>query len=248
MTISSPNTKAYVSLIIPAFNEEARIVKSLDRILSFLKSEPYSTEVIIVDDGSKDRTGDLVRERYNNHDGVRIYQQSHNLGKGAAVKQGMLLASGEFLFFSDADLSVPIETLPMFLTHLENHFDVTIGTRRKAGAAIEVHQPLYRELLGRTYTTLSNLLLGLRVSDFTCGFKGFRREAARDLFSRQQLKNWSFDVEILYLAQLKGYRILEAPVTWRDNRGTKVRLWRDSITSFLGLLQIRLYDYQGKYQ
>ena len=248
MTISSPNTKAYVSLIIPAFNEEARIVKSLDRILSFLKSEPYSTEVIIVDDGSKDRTGDLVRERYNNHDGVRLYQQSHNLGKGAAVKQGMLLASGEFLFFSDADLSVPIETLPMFLTHLENHFDVTIGTRRKAGAAIEVHQPLYRELLGRTYTTLSNLLLGLRVSDFTCGFKGFRREAARDLFSRQQLKNWSFDVEILYLAQLKGFRILEAPVTWRDNRDTKVRLWRDSITSFLGLLQIRLYDYHGKYQ
>ncbi|MEE9610044.1 MAG: glycosyltransferase, partial [Desulfatiglandales bacterium] len=100
MTVSSLNSKAYVSLIIPAFNEEARIVKSLDRIFSFLKSEPYSTEVIIVDDGSKDRTGDLVRERYNNHDGVRIYQQSNNLGKGAAVKQGMLLASGEYLFFS----------------------------------------------------------------------------------------------------------------------------------------------------
>lgn len=238
----------YLSLIIPAFNEEARIGKSLDRILSFLQSEPYSTEVIIVDDGSKDRTGDLVREHYQNHDSVRIYQQSHNLGKGAAVKQGMLLGNGEYLFFSDVDLSVPIETLPSFLAQLENHFDVTIGTRRKAGAAIEVHQPFYRELLGATYTKLSNRLLGLQVSDFTCGFKGFRREAARDLFSRQQLKNWGFDAEILYLAQLKGYRVLEAPVTWRDDQATKVRLWRDAVTSFLGLLQIRLYDYQGKYQ
>jgi len=248
MTVSSLNSKAYVSLIIPAFNEEARIVKSLDRIFSFLKTEPYSTEVIIVDDGSKDRTGDLVREHYNNHDSVRIYQQSHNSGKGAAVKQGMLLASGEYLFFSDADLSVPIETLPEFLAQLENHFDVTIGTRRKAGAAIEVHQPLYRELLGGTYTTLSNQLLGLQVSDFTCGFKGFRREAARDLFSRQQLKNWSFDAEILYLAQLKEYRVLEVPVTWRDDRATKVRLGRDIFMSFLELLQIRFYDSQGKYQ
>jgi dolichyl-phosphate beta-glucosyltransferase len=248
MTISSLNTKAHVSLIIPAFNEKARIVKSLDRILNFFKSEPYSTEVIIVDDGSKDCTGDLVRDRYENNGGVRIYQQSHNLGKGAAVKQGMLLANGEYLFFSDADLSVPIETLPSFLTQLENRFDVTIGTRRKDGAAIEVHQPFYRELLGGTYTKLSNRLLGLRVSDFTCGFKGFRREAARYLFSRQQLKNWSFDAEILYLAQLKGYRVLEAPVRWRDDRATKVRLGRDIFRSFLELLQIRFNDSQGKYR
>jgi len=248
MTVSSLNTKAYVSLIIPAFNEEARIGKSLDRILNFFKSAPYSTEVIIVDDGSKDCTGDLVRERYENNGGVRIYKQSHNLGKGAAVKQGMLLANGEYLFFSDADLSVPIETLPGFLTQLENHFDVAIGSRRKDGAAIEVHQPFYRELLGGTYTKLSNRLLGLQVSDFTCGFKGFRREAARYLFSRQQLKNWSFDAEILYLAQLKGYRVLEAPVTWRDDRGTKVRLGRDIFRSFLELLQIRFNDSQGKYQ
>lgn len=240
--------QVYVSLIIPAFNEEARIGKSLDRILSFLRSQPYSSEVIIVDDGSQDQTGDLLRERYGNHDGVRTHQQSQNLGKGEAVKEGMLLGNGEYLFFSDADLSVPIETLPDFLTQLENNCDVTIGTRRKFGAAIEVHQPFYREYLGRIYTRLSNWILGLQVSDFTCGFKGFRRQAALELFSRQRIRKWSFDAEILYLAQLKGYRVLEVPVTWRNDQATKVRLWKDVVSSLLGLLRIQLYDYQGRYR
>ena len=238
----------YLSLIIPAFNEETRIGRSLDRILSFLRSQPYSSEVIIVDDGSQDRTVELIRERYGNQDGVRICQQPLNLGKGEAVKQGMLLGSGEYLFFSDADLSVPIEALPTFLTHLEDRCDITIGTRQKSGALIEVHQPFYREFMGKIYTSLSNWILGLPISDFTCGFKGFRREAARELFSRQRLKNWSFDAEILYLAQLKGYRLQEIPVHWRNDERTKVKLWRDIVNSFLGLIQIRLYDLWGKYQ
>lgn len=240
--------QVYLSLIIPAFNEESRIGKSLDRILRFLESQPYSSEVIIVDDGSQDRTGELVREGFGNHPKIRIYQQSQNLGKGEAVKRGMLLGNGKYLFFSDADLSVPIETLPDFLTHLEKQFDVAIGTRQISGAAIEVHQPLYREFLGRTYTRISNRLLGLQVSDFTCGFKGFRREAARDLFLQQQLKNGSFDAEILYLAQLKGFRVREVAVTWRNDPATKVRLWRDTFMSFLGLLQIRFYNSQGRYK
>lgn len=240
--------QVYLSLIIPAFNEERRIGESLDRILSFLQSAPYSSEVIIVDDGSQDRTADLIRERYVNQHGIRIYRQSRNLGKGGAVKQGMLLGNGEYLFFTDADLSVPIESLTIFLAHLANHCDVAISTRQKPGAVIEVHQPLYREFLGKMYTRLSNWILGLRVSDFTCGFKGFRREVAKELFSRQRLSNWSFDAEILYLASLNGYRVREIPITWRDDRATKVRLWRDVITSFLGLLVIRLNHYLGRYR
>ena len=240
--------RVYVSLIIPAYNEEARIGKSLERIMTFFASEPYASEVIIVDDGSKDRTVELIRECYGIDRGVRIYQQPRNLGKGEAVKQGMLLGSGEYLFFSDADLSVPIETLRLFLTHLESHCDVTIGSRQKSGATIEVHQPFHREIMGKTYTKLSNWLLNLPITDFTCGFKGFRRRAARELFSLQHLKNWSFDVEILYLAQLKGYEVQEIPVTWRNDRGSKVRVGRDAISSLLGLLQIRLYDYQRKYR
>jgi len=234
----TPKGGVYLSLIIPAFNEEIRIAGSLDRILKFLKGRPYTFEIIIIDDGSKDRTVELVKNRFGQHSEVRINQQQ-NLGKGKAVQQGMLLAGGKYLFFSDADLSVPIETLSLFLSHLEKDSDIAIGTRQKAGATIEIHQPLFREFLGKVYTKLTNWILRLRVSDFTCDFKGFRREAARDLFSRQQLSNWSFDAEILYLARLKGYRVSEIPVVWRNDERTKVRLWRDIVTSFFGLLQIR---------
>ena len=238
--------EVYLSLIIPAFNEEMRIAGSLGLILKFLKDQPYTFEIIIIDDGSKDQTVELVKNRFGEHPEVRIDQQQ-NLGKGKAVKQGMLLGNGKYLFFSDADLSVPIETLSLFLSYLERDFDVAIGARQITGATIEIHQPFYRELLGKTYTMLSNWILGLQVSDFTCGFKGFRREAARDLFSRQQLSNWSFDAEILYLARLKGYRVSEIPVHWRNDKQTKVRLWRDIVSSFFGLLRIRLQEYQGKY-
>lgn len=239
------NDSVYLSLVIPAFNEEARIAKSLDRILNFLRSQPYPAEVIIVDDGSCDQTVNVVRKIALGTDRLRILQSGANYGKGWAIRSGMLEARGSYLFFTDADLSVPIEVLPLFVAKLVDGFDVTIGTRQKTGAFIEVHQPRYRELMGKTYTRLSNWILGLQVSDFTCGFKGFRRAAARELFFRQRLRRWSFDSEILYLARLKGYRVLEIPVTWRNDEATKVRLWKDAITSFLGLIQIRLHDFRG---
>jgi dolichyl-phosphate beta-glucosyltransferase len=238
----------HLSLIIPTFNEERRIGKSLDRILTFLQAQPYPSEIIIVDDGSQDRTVDVVQQRSNSNPPIRIERQPHNLGKGEAIKRGMLQGNGSYLFFSDADLSVPIEALPTFLSILENGCDVAVGSRRKPGAVLEIHQPLYRELMGKVFTWLSNWILDLRVSDFTCGFKGFRREAARELFSRQRLGNWSFDPEILYLAKLKQYRVAEIPVRWRNDRATKVRLWRDVVSSFLGLLYIRLYDLRGIYR
>ena len=238
----------HLSLIIPTFNEERRIGKSLDRILAFLHSQPYPSEIIIVDDGSQDRTVDVVQQRSNSNHPIRIERQPHNLGKGEAIKRGMLQGNGSYLFFSDADLSVPIEALSTFLTILENGCDVAVGSRRNPGAVLEVHQPLYRELMGKVFTWLSNWILGLHVSDFTCGFKGFRREAARELFFRQRLRNWSFDPEILYLAKLKQYRVAEIPVRWRNDRATKVRLWRDVLSSFLGLLYIRLCGLKGIYR
>lgn len=240
--------RPYLSLIIPAFNEEARIGESLDKILAFSQSQPYFYEILIVDDGSRDQTVDVIRERFGSKDGFTIYQQPRNTGKGGAVKQGMLQARGDYVFFSDADLSVPIDTLSVFLAELESRSDVVIGTRQKAGAKIEVHQPFYRELMGKTYTRLANWILSLQISDFTCGFKGFRREAAKEIFSRQELKNWSFDAEILYLARLKGYQVVEVPVQWRNDERTKVKLWRDIAGSFLGLLQIRLHDLRGTYR
>lgn len=238
----------YLSLVIPAFNEEARIGKNLGRLLSFLRSQSYASEVIIVDDGSRDRTAEVVQEIGRESSSLRMLRNDINLGKGGAVRAGMLEGKGQFLFFSDADLSVPIEILPDFLAQLENHCDVAIGTRQKVGARILIHQPFYREFMGKVYTRLSNRILGLQASDFTCGFKGFRREAARELFSRQRLTRWSFDSEILYLARLKGYRVLEIPVTWSDDEATKVKLWKDVISSFLGLIQIRLHGRRGAYR
>jgi len=237
-----------VSLIIPAYNEEKRIGKSLEQIFRFCNAQGYRYEVLVVDDGSSDDTVAFIRRRFGDEKQLRIVQQPVRGGKGAAVQQGMLQGQGEYLFFSDADLSVPIAMLSTFLSELRNNCDIAIGSRRAPGAIIEIHQPFFRELMGRIFTSLSNLVLGLRHSDATCGFKGFRREIATELFARQRLHNWSFDSEILYLAALKGYRVSEIPVTWRNDKATKVRLWKDVIASFLGLLSIRKNHLLGKYR
>ena len=154
-----------LSIVVPAYNEERRIGKSLEEIFRFCNAlgDPY--EVIVVDDGSTDETVALVRRRFGDRPQLRIAQQPERRGKGAAVQQGMLQGQGDYLFFSDADLSVPIESLAIFLDELRNHCDVAIGSRRVPGAKIEIHQPLFREMMGRGFTWLSNLILGLRHSD-----------------------------------------------------------------------------------
>jgi len=243
-----PKAPGYLSLVIPAFNEDRRIGESLDRILSFFRGQSYTFEIIVVDDGSTDRTVEVVRGFAASEPRLRVEAQPRNFGKGEAIRKGMLLAGGKHLFFSDADLSVPIEAVPDFLSRLEAGYDVAVGSRRAAGAVIEVHQPIHRELMGKVFTRLSNLILGLRLKDFTCGFKAFRRDAARELFSRQRLGGWSFDSEILYLAKAKGYRIAEVPVVWRNDEATKVRLGRDVVRSFVDLWNIRLNHALGKYR
>lgn len=248
MTDSLKKDRIYLSLVIPAYNEERRIAESLKRILQFLEAQHYTSEVIIVDDGSQDQTVEVVRKIGQGRDQVRIWQNGRNLGKGGAVRSAMIQARGEYLFFTDADLSVPIETISPFLTKLQEGFDLAIGTRAKPGAIVEVHQPIYREFMGKIYTFLSNLILGLNISDFTCGWKGFCRKVAIDLFSQQRLTGWSFDSELLFLAKLKNYSVIEIPVMWRNDRATKVRLWRDVVTSFLDLIRIRAYHYLGRYQ
>ena len=243
-----PQAPAYLSLVIPAFNEDRRIGQSLERILSFFRAQSYPFEIIVVDDGSTDRTVEVVRGFAASDPQLRVEPQPQNRGKGEAIRKGMLLAGGKYLFFSDADLSVPIEAVPDFLSRLEAGDDVAVGSRRIAGAVIEVHQPIHRELMGKVFTGLSNLILGLKLKDFTCGFKAFRRDAARELFSRQRLDGWSFDSEILYLAKSKGYRIAEVPVVWRNDEATKVRLGRDVVRSFVDLWNIRINHALGKYR
>ena len=238
----------YLSVVIPTFNEEKCIGESLKKILPFLKAKPYAWEVVIVDDGSQDRTVEIVREICQPSDQVRILQNSQNLGKGGAVRAGMLQAKGKYVFFTDADLSVPFETIDLFLPQLEAGFDLVIGTRGIDRTVVEIRQPWYRECMGKAYTYLTNWILNLKLSDFTCGWKGFCREVAHDLFGHQHLTGWSFDAEILFLAKMRRYRLIEIPVRWRNNAATKVKLWKDVIGSFLGLIQVRIYQYQGRYK
>jgi dolichyl-phosphate beta-glucosyltransferase len=170
-----------------------------------------------------------------------------NRGKGFAVREGVLRATRDVVLFTDADLSTPAEEIKIILDKIREGFDVVIGTRNAQGSKVVVHQPRFREWLGSGYTWLANRVTGAGVTDFTCGFKVFRLKAAREIFSRQRLDGWSFDAEILFLAQKLGFRLGEVPIRWHDNPETKVRLIRDVFVSFLGLVLIRINDILGRY-
>lgn len=237
-----------LSVIVPAFNEEHRLGPSLDTILSYFAAQAYATEVVVVDDGSTDGTCRLVEERMKcSPVSLRLECSPQNMGKGAAVKRGMLAAAGEILLFSDADLSTPIETIADFMPHLKDGVDVVIGTRKHPQARIAKAQPWLRRNLAKGFVVLANVLLGAHLTDFTCGFKSFSRSAGREIFSRSVVPGWSFDAEVLFLANRLGYHIIEVPVTWAHVEGSQIRLKRDMIRSFTGLMEIRRNHRQGVY-
>jgi glycosyltransferase involved in cell wall biosynthesis len=246
---SSPTPDpAYLSLIVPAYEESARIERSLRTIGAFLAAQPYTAEIIVVDDGSSDATFEVVCDVVKGLDvPARVLRYDVNRGKGHALKVGFAAARGEHLVFADADLSTPIEHLPDLLERLEAGADVVIGSRKTKGSRIEVRQPRLREWMGRGFTLLVRILIA-DVSDATCGFKGFRAAAGQDLFSRLRMPDWSFDAELLLIARLRGYRVEEVPVVWVHQPGTKVRLAGDTIQSLLGLARIRLNAALGRYQ
>lgn len=238
----------FLSVVIPVYNEEKRLAPSLDEVLSFLKTFGKPAEVVVVDDGSKDKTADLVRARAKTEPMLRLVQLPANRGKGAAVRAGMLDAKGEIRLFRDADSSTGMDHLAAFLSEFEKGADVVIGSRRVAGAKFVRRQPLPRELLGRGFTFMCRALLVWQVRDFTCGFKAFRDRAAVEVFSRQLVDRWSFDAEIMYLAHALGLKISQVPVTWKDDEGTKVRLARDVFGSFAEIGQIVLNRLRGSYR
>jgi dolichyl-phosphate beta-glucosyltransferase len=235
----------YLSVVIPAYNEAKRIGASVRRVLDYLRSQPYTWEFIVVDDGSKDETVEVVRQAGG--DAVRIISYQPNRGKGGALQVGMLEAAGEIVLFSDADLSTPIEQIVTFLPWFEQGYEVVIGSRKMRGAQIAVRQPWLRRLGGKAFTALSNLLLGVRLSDATCGFKAWTRRAAREVFSRQTIPGWGFDSEVLLIAHRLGFRIKEVPVRWADNAASRVSLLRDTGRSFVELLRIRIKAWRGYY-
>lgn len=236
-----------ISIIIPVFNEEKRITKNLETVFGFLKTFTEETEVVAVDDGSFDQTPKILSQ-FKETNSLKIFTHKGNLGKGAAIKTGVNNALGDKMLFTDIDLSVPIEFLDSFNSALVDGIDIVIGSREHPDSKIEIKQFWLRELAGYSFTVLTNAILQVGVSDFTCGFKLFRREAARKIFSKQVIKRWAFDAETLFLAKKYEFEIKEMPVVWRHGEGSKVRFPQDLIDSFFGLFQIRMNDFLGKYE
>jgi dolichyl-phosphate beta-glucosyltransferase len=231
-----------ISVVIPAFNEAARLPRTLERVAAFLRAWGGTHEVLVADDGSTDDTARRAREA-----GATVLRDERNRGKGHAVRRGMLAARGRRRLMTDADLSTPIEELERFLKTMDEGYDVVIGSRALPASTIEVHQPWYRENMGRVYNLFVRALALPGLHDTQCGFKLWSAPAARDAFTAARLDGFSFDVEALYLARKRGYRIAEVPVVWRNDAASRVGLGGGSL-AFPDLLKIRWHDWRGRYE
>jgi len=247
----------YLSVIIPAYNEAIRLPKTINTILTYLKQQSYSVEMLVVDDGSADNTVALAKELAQKYPEVRVIENDHR-GKGYTVRTGMLQGSGKYILFSDADLATPIEEIEKLLPYLEDGYDVVIGSREGQGAR-RIGEPFYRHLMGRIFNFIIRLITLGGFQDTQCGFKVFTHKAAHDLFTRAQLYGENarqikeaavtgFDVEILFLAVKYGYRVKEVPVKLIYGDETKVNPLKDSWRNFKDVVSVRLNDLTGRYE
>ncbi len=235
----------FLSIVIPAYNEEARIAQTLDTVAAYTGAQGYSWEVVVADDGSVDGTAALVEAAAREHGEIRLVRLAH-AGKGSAVRAGMLEARGEYRFLADADLSMPIEQVERFLPPNMADFEVAIGSREAPGAR-RIGEPPSRHAMGRAYNGMVRLLAVPGLSDTQCGFKCFVAEAAESLFPLQRATGFGFDVEVLFLARRMGMRIREVPVDWYFREGSKVKPVRDSFLMLRDLLSVRWNHARGRY-
>ena len=235
------------SLIFPAFNEGERLAPTLDKVLSYVSQRHWNAEIIVVDDGSTDRTADIVREYTGRNSMVRLVQNPGNRGKGSSVRNGMINAQGDVVLFSDADLSSPISEAPKLFAAIENGADLAIGSRLLDSAVQTQRQSPVRQLFGRIYNLLLRVILGLDYRDTQCGFKAFTRDAARLIFSAQKIERWGFDPDVLFLAKLYRLRVAEVPVEWAHAEDSKINPVVDGVRMFRELLSIRWNGVSGKY-
>jgi len=235
----------FLSIIIPAHNEENRLPSTLEQVFNFLKQQSFPAEVIVVENGSSDRTFAIAQEFAKQHKNLHVIQNDWR-GKGLAIQRGVAEAAGEYIFFCDADLSMPIEEISEFIPPQLPNVDIAIASREAPGA-IRYNEPYYRHLTGRVFNTLIRLLVLPHLQDTQCGFKCIRADVARDIFRYQTLTGWAFDVELLYIAQHHGYQIVEIPIDWYFNADSKISIVRDSLRMFFDLLLIRRNARRGLY-
>lgn len=231
-----------ISIVIPAYNEESRIGDSLKKIIDYFSKRKEKYEIIVVNDGSKDKTVDVVKKFKK----VKLINNSTNKGKGFAVKNGVSHAKGDYILFSDADLSTPIQEFEKLISQI-NKYDVVIGSRRMKGANIKKKQPFHRRFLGKGFGFVVQLLAVWGIDDTQCGFKLFKKEIAKRVFNKQTINGWAFDVEILFITKKLGYKIKEVPVIWIDSAEQSKLKSSDAIPMFIELLKIRFNWIRGKY-
>lgn len=236
--------RPHLSLIIPAYNEANRVQATLDTVRAYLESTGQTYEIIPVNDGSTDGTGALMRESAADDDTMRVISYDRNQGKGYAVRQGVLAARGEYIAFSDTDLSAPITELPkLFHSGIDKGYDIAIGSRAVKGTHISKHQPFYRELGGKTLNLIVRLLAVRGIHDTQCGFKLFRGDAAHAIFEKCFLNGWGFDIEVLYLARRMGFTIAEIGVEWSHGEGSKLHLLQAGLQVLRDIIKMRLHSY-----
>lgn len=235
------------SIVIPAYNESARLGGTLEKVLAYVHERGWNAEVIVVNDGSRDNTAEIARRFAAKDPALRVVENPGNRGKGYSVRNGVLHARGRVVLFSDADLSSPIEEASKLIAALEAGADIAIGSRWLRAETQTQRQPLHRQIFGRIFNLLLRLSLGLHFADTQCGFKAFTQGAVQAIFPLQKVERWGFDPEILFLARKFGFKVEEIPVAWGHSGGTRIHPLIDGSRMFMEMLHIRWNDLTGKY-
>lgn len=243
--MSGSAAQPLLSIVIPAYNEATRLPESLEQVARFVADQTYPIEVIVVDNNSSDATSQIATDFAAEFPYARVLFEPRQ-GKGAAVKTGMLAGRGEYLVICDADFSMPVEEVSKFVPANGTTYDVAIASREVKGAR-RIGEPEYRHLMGRIFNLIVRVMAIPHIQDTQCGFKSFRREVAQDVFNLQTIDGWGFDVEVLFIALKRGYRLMEIPITWYYKPQSRISPIRDSVNMVLEVLRVRMNGLRGKY-